>query len=179
MLVRARYERGGTGTVVGYSVALRAVEGERPVWFGGERLSRELTLPRLRENWSALEPAQLADAWQRGQTRVRTRVLPSPELEAQCARELEAMGQLLREVPEGEHGTWAHVARAASGVFAAWSLRTEPEPGPLAHASRSLARTGQLRRRDLGSRGGRRSIPPNGPPATCSPRTSSRARALG
>ena len=153
VVVRARYEPGGTSKVDGYSVALRPPDGERPVWFGGGKLSRELTLPRLRENWPALGPAQLADAWQtRGQRQARTRVSPSIELQAQCARELEAMQQLLREVPAGEHGTWAHVARAASGVFAAWSLRMEPEPGPLAYASRTLARTGQLRRRNLGRR---------------------------
>jgi hypothetical protein len=51
-----------------------------------------------------------------------------------------------------DRGTWAHLARDAAGVLAAWSLRTEVEPGPLAEASRSLARSAQLRRQDVGRR---------------------------
>ena len=38
VLVRPRYEQGSTEEVVGYSVALRRSDGERPVWFGGGRL---------------------------------------------------------------------------------------------------------------------------------------------
>jgi hypothetical protein len=48
VLWRARFGEGGRSEVVGYCVALPARHGERPVWYGGGRLSRELTLPRLR-----------------------------------------------------------------------------------------------------------------------------------
>src|SRR3546814_3025211 len=37
--------------VAGYAVARGPVGDERPVWFGGGRLARDLSLPRLREGW--------------------------------------------------------------------------------------------------------------------------------
>ncbi len=73
--------------------------------------------------------------------------------------ELAVLRDRLRQLPVDDRGTWAHLARDAAGVLAAWSLRTEPEPGPLAHASRSLARTAQLRRQHVHRRRWR-SIPP-------------------
>jgi hypothetical protein len=48
LLARPRYGPGGREAVVGYSVALRPAAGETVVWFGGGRLGRDLTLPRLR-----------------------------------------------------------------------------------------------------------------------------------
>ena len=52
------------------------------------------------------------------------------------------------EVPTAR-ATWARVARETSGAFAAWSQRVEATPGPLADASRTLARTAQIRARDV------------------------------
>ncbi|MDQ6839294.1 MAG: hypothetical protein M3137_13450, partial [Actinomycetota bacterium] len=69
MLIRPRYGSGGRKEVVGYSVAVpvaketetdraaRVAEGKpepKPVWFGGGKLGRDLTLPALRARW---EPA--------------------------------------------------------------------------------------------------------------------------
>lgn len=51
----------------------------------------------------------------------------------------------LRQVPVEDRDTWARVARETSGAFAAWSLRVEDTPGPLAATSDALARYGQLR----------------------------------
>jgi hypothetical protein len=51
----------------------------------------------------------------------------------------------LRSVPLEDRATWAHVARDTAGAFAAWSQRVEATPGPLAEASRTLARSAQLR----------------------------------
>jgi hypothetical protein len=47
-------------------------------------------------------------------------------------------------VPAEDTATWAQVARETSGAFAAWSLRVEPTPGPLAATARQLARSAQL-----------------------------------
>jgi hypothetical protein len=149
VLVRPRYGAGGRGEVTGYSVALPATAGRRSVWYGGGRLSRELTLPRLRSGWATLEGDALSAAWRAARgagPRWRRGSAASPELQARCARELAQMRVRLRDVPAGDHGTWAHVAREAAGVLAAWSLRAEREPGPLAEAARAVARTGQLRR---------------------------------
>jgi hypothetical protein len=152
VLCRPRFAEGNRGEVVGYSVALPALGGQRPAWYGGGRLSRELTLPRLRATWPALGVEQPAAVWaSRGADRPSrwSSSLPSPELEARCALELAELRERLRQVPVDDRGTWAHLARDAAGVLAAWSLRTEPEPGPLADASRSLARSGQLRREQV------------------------------
>ncbi len=155
VLCRPRYAEGSTSEVVGYSVALPARQGERPVWFGGGRLSRELTLPRLRSTWPETPADQHAAIWKpaaRSAPAARTSEPPSAELQARCARELAGLRERLRAVPPEDRGTWAQVARDAAGVLAAWSLRTEPEPGPLAEASRTLARSGQLRKQDVSRR---------------------------
>jgi hypothetical protein len=159
LLVRPRYASQSTSEVVGYSVALRpTMKGQGPVWYGGGRLSRELTLPRLRENWLETDNAAVADAWQAGATsgvgprRARTRRAASREVQERCASELAALRERLLEIPADDTATWAHAAREAAGVFAAWSLRTEPAPGPLAETSRVLARSAQLRRREVGGR---------------------------
>jgi hypothetical protein len=158
VLVRPRYTQGSSSEVVGYSVALRPIDGQRSVWYGGGRLSRELTLPRLRENWPDLDPDVVATAWRSQETTEsprrpgRTRRPVSPELQERCAQDLADLRERLLKIPADDRTTWAHAAREASGVFAAWSLQTEPTPGPLAETSRILARSGQLRRRDLPGR---------------------------
>lgn len=53
----------------------------------------------------------------------------------------------------GADGQWAHVARQASGVFAAWSTATEPVPGRLAAASDDLARLASTHRSAVARRG--------------------------
>lgn len=51
LLVRPRYADGRTDVITGYSVAERPQAGERPIWYGGGHLGRDLTLPRLRDGW--------------------------------------------------------------------------------------------------------------------------------
>ena len=63
VLVRPRYDTGTTGSVVGFSVATTPTAAERaaggkPVWFGGGRLAKDLTLPRLRDEWETTGTAQ-------------------------------------------------------------------------------------------------------------------------
>ena len=48
VLARPRFAAGSQDVVTGFSVALRPPKGETAVWFGGGRLARDLTLPRLR-----------------------------------------------------------------------------------------------------------------------------------
>lgn len=155
LLVRPRYASQSTSDVVGYSVALRPTQGQAPVWYGGGRVSRELTLPRLRENWPDVNGTAVANAWRAQATstpeagRPRTRRSPSREVQERCATELAALRERLLEIPAQDTATWAHVAREAAGVFAAWSLQTESTPGPLAETSRVLARSAQLRRSEV------------------------------
>ena len=153
VLVRPRLASGREDVVTGYSVGLRPTDGEKPVWYGGGRLDRDLTLPRLREEWpdtpqAAGEAAAEWSAARRGQRPVapgRETHQADPQLWQQAARELAALREQLRAVPPGDVDTWARVARQTSGAYAAWSMRVEPTPGPLAAGAAALARCAQTR----------------------------------
>ncbi|MFH5824468.1 hypothetical protein [Georgenia sp. AZ-5] len=61
VLLRPRFADGRTDVVTGYSVARRPEAGERPIWYGGGHLARDLSLPRLREAWPD-NPTAASDA---------------------------------------------------------------------------------------------------------------------
>jgi len=138
------YDRGrGRGRVTGYKVRLAGEDGER--WYGGGHIAKDLTLPALRAagNWPTLDGDQVA-AW----TDATIRTLEPPNyatvMEAETA--LAELRQRLTEVDVGDRVTWAHVARDASGMINAISLRTEPQPGPLADAAYAIAATATINR---------------------------------
>ena len=148
VLVRARFATGSREDAVGYAVALRPPHGEKPAWYPGGALSRELTLPRLRTRWKPTDRPVLA--WQPAAHRADLagqipRQSISPDLAQRCVVELTQLHGELRKVPSDDLGTWVRVAAETAAVFAAWSLRTEIRAGPLAAASRSLARSAQIR----------------------------------
>ncbi|GGE98440.1 hypothetical protein [Mycetocola zhadangensis] len=156
VLIRPRFAAGRDDVVAGYSVALRPAKGTAPIWYGGGRLARDLTLPRLREGWpDAPATAQAAaDEWRatsknpwqyRPVAPGREETAPDPQLWKQYTDELAQLRKQLRDVPVSDRATWAHVARETSGVFAAWSQRVEATPGPLAETSRELARSAHVR----------------------------------
>jgi len=156
VLIRPRYAAGRDDVVAGYSVTVRPAGSERPVWYGGGRLARDLTLPRLREGWpDSPQTAQGAvDEWRatsknpwqyRPVAPGREETTPDPELWEKYSRELGELRMQLRDVPVTDRATWAHVARETSGAFAAWSQRVEATPGPLAATSRELARSAHIR----------------------------------
>lgn len=155
VLVRPRLASGREDVVTGYSVALRPAGGEQPVWYGGGRLDRDLTLPRLRAEWpdtpqAAGEAAAEWTAARRGQRPVnpgRETAEADPALWQQAARELAQLREQLRAVPPGDVHEWARVARQTSGALSAWSTRVEPTPGPLAAGAAALARSAQTRTR--------------------------------
>ncbi|OZC46341.1 MULTISPECIES: relaxase/mobilization nuclease domain-containing protein [Nocardiaceae] len=158
LLVRPRYEKGTTGEVVGYSVATaptpaERANGGRPVWYGGGRLSKDLTLPRLRDEWDQSEDARTAAAaeWKatrRGTavtvTNGRERTPIDPTLIARAATDIGKWNSYLASIPTTDTAQWARAAGRTSGVFAAWSARMEPTPGPLATAARTLADSAQI-----------------------------------
>ena len=156
VLIRPRFAAGRDDVVSGYSVAVRPPAGEKPIWYGGGRLARDLTLPRLREGWpDSPQAAQGAvDEWRataknpwqyRPVTPGREESTPAPELWKQYSDEIGQLRKQLRDVPVTDRATWAHVARETAGAFAAWSQRVEATPGPLAQTSRELARSAHLR----------------------------------
>ncbi|MEF2978147.1 relaxase/mobilization nuclease domain-containing protein [Subtercola sp. YIM 133946] len=163
VLIRPRFAAGRDDVVAGYSVALRPEKGQPVIWHGGGKLARDLTLPELRKGWpdrpetatvavqewraTAKNPWQYTPANPGRETRE-----PSPDLWTQYARELRALREKMQAVPASDRDAWARVARETSGAFAAWSQRVETTPGPLAEASRSLARSAHLRAHETKAR---------------------------
>jgi len=155
VLVRPRYAPGGTTEVVGYSVALRPTPGGKPVWFGGGRLGRDLTLPALREQWQPLDLAAEAAVLRRwqghrppaGLTTQSALKAAARSQSSDWGRAAERLEQVAASVAQGATMTperWRHVAREAAGVAASLACRLEPErPGPLSAAADQLARCAQ------------------------------------
>lgn len=160
VLARPRYAAGRDDVVLGYSVALRPGRhgrvgglGERPIWFGGGHLGRDLSLPRLRADWPDT-PRAAGDAVAEWTAARRNRrpvapgrelTEPAPGLWREYAAELGDLRARLRTVPIGDQATWARVAKETSGAFAAWSQRVEAVPGPLAAAADTIAASAQVR----------------------------------
>lgn len=157
LLVRARYADGRTDVITGYSVAERPEAGERPIWYGGGHLGRDLTLPRLRGEWvdtptGATEAAAEWNAAKRGRRVVepgREAHEPDPEQWDKINGELRELVDRLRSIPVDDRDTWATVARQSSGALAAWSNATEETPGDLAAASEALSRSAQTYKRTV------------------------------
>ena len=151
LLVRARFADGRGDVVTGYSVAARPEHGERPIWYGGGHLGRDLSLPRLRKDWpDSPEGANAAAAEWAAARRGRRPVAPGleardpdPQTWQKMAEDVSAAVERLRQVPLDDRGTWATVARQTAGVLAAWSTATEDEPGDLAAAAHALSKSAQ------------------------------------
>ena len=135
-------------------MAERPQAGERPIWYGGGHLGRDLTLPRLRSEWpdtpgGASDAAAEWNAAKRGRRVVapgRESHEPDPELWGQRSADLRDLVDRLRSVPVDDRDTWATVARQTAGTLAAWSNATEQTPGDLAAASEALSRSAQTYR---------------------------------
>ena len=157
LLVRPRYADGRTDVITGYSVAERPQAGERPIWYGGGHLGRDLTLPRLRDGWpdTVTGASEAADEWnaaKRGRRVVapgREASEPDPELWDKRNAELSQLVDRLRSIPVDDRDTWATVARQTAGALAAWSNATEETPGDLAAAADALSRSAQTYRRTV------------------------------
>jgi hypothetical protein len=161
VLVRPRFAADRDDVVAGYSVALRpGSRDETIVWHGGGRLARDLTLPRLRDGWPDTPQSARAgvDEWRatwRNPVRYtpvapgREQHEPGPALWREYTDQVTQLRDQLSTVDPSDRAAWARVARETSGAFAAWSQRVEATPGPLSDASRTLARTAQIRARDV------------------------------
>lgn len=152
LLVRPRRQDGGGGAV-GYSVAMAPAAGESPIWFGGGSLARDLTLPRLRQEWAAAPPSSFEDEWVTASRQGRLR----PGREAQevpdsAARMVETADRLA-EVAAQAYAVGAPeealqllgVTHDVAGALAAASHRLESTPGEMAALSRELGRFPQTR----------------------------------
>jgi len=156
LLVRPRFADGRTDVVTGFSVAERPRRGERPIWYGGGRLARDLTLPRLRaeQGWpdTPTGASAAAEEWTaaKRQRRIarpgREAAAPDPQQWQALTSELDQLSRRLGSIGIDDRDAWAGVAREGAGVLAAWSNAVEDEPGELAAASEALSRSGQTYR---------------------------------
>lgn len=155
LLIRPRFAVGTQDVITGYSVAERPARGDRPVWYGGGRLARDLTLISLRQEWpddpfKASEAAAEWNAAYRGRRPAapgRETSEPTPQLWAQHAVELDRIRRELAAIPTSDRDTWPVIARQTAGVLSAWSLRLEAIPGELAAAADLVSRSAQTYRR--------------------------------
>jgi hypothetical protein len=150
VLLRPRFETGGKEAVVGYSVAFRTVDGNTPIWFGGGKLAKDLTLPTLRQFWevSVADRKSAVIEWSAAKAVApgRETILGSPDDWRRAVVAIERAIEKLKEVPVSDLAAWRGAAREAAGLFAAWSRRFEGDsPGPMAVAADTLARSAQNR----------------------------------
>lgn len=152
LLMRPRYEKNTTDVVIGYSVAERPRKGERPIWFGGGKLARDLGLGQLRMQWpdTAQDSLDAVAEWNaaarnKRQAKPSKPRLTTTEMWETNTKKAKELADRLQSIPLGDHATWAKAARETSGVFAAWSNQVENGAGPLANTAAELAKTAQLR----------------------------------
>jgi hypothetical protein len=148
VLVRPRFETGGQDAVVGYSVALRSTVDDKPIFFGGGKLAKDLTLPSLRQFWeqSAADRLAAVAEWRATESKAPGRETGPSGADnwTQAVAEAERMAEKLKAVPVSDLAAWRGAAWEAAGVFAASSRRFEGEsPGPMAATADALARSAQ------------------------------------
>lgn len=61
-----------------------------------------------------------------------------------AAEDIGKWNTYLTSIPVEDTAQWARAAGRTAGVFAAWSARTEPTPGPLAKAAAELSKSAQI-----------------------------------
>jgi hypothetical protein len=150
VLLRPRFETGGKDAVVGYSVAVRTRDGAAPIWFGGGKLARDLTLPNLRQFWevSVADRTSAVIEWSAAKAVApgREAIVGIPDDWRRAAGAIERAVEKLKEVPVSDLAAWRGASREAAGLFAGWSRRFERDtPGPMAAAADALARSAQSR----------------------------------
>lgn len=154
-----------TGAVRGWCVGTPGQGQRGAVLSSGGTIAKDLTLPRLRNNWDdtpeAREAAEQAwaeaeDAYARymdGDTSAvqKTAPLPQPIAAADRAMQTHAMlaeaqrwSTRFARIPASDTVAFAAAARQAAGVFSAWSLASEIKPGIMARAAKTLSRYAQL-----------------------------------
>lgn len=152
LLVRPYFAKGGTEQVSGYSVALRPVHGERPIWYGGGTLAKDLTLPALRAGWPDTSRSDAVSEWQAAAAGRRFATAdPQAVSPAQNREYFSQLSGYLRTISEAnvnDPAEYAAIAREGAGLFAAWAVAAGAEGDEnakaLADASRLFARHAEL-----------------------------------
>jgi hypothetical protein len=144
IVIKPRYGPGSTSEVVGYKVAVPPAEGQGWQFYGGGRLARDLSLPKLRESWTG--PGQEATGaavaeWRAAHTGAavaesagRETGVPVAGAERIAAERWREFNQALEVLPHDAAAGWAAAARQTSAALTAWR---DPQT---AHTARTLAR---------------------------------------
>lgn len=160
VVVKPYYAKGSTDVVTGYRAALKPADRkDKPVFYGGGRLGKDLTLPRLREAWGApsLADAEAASGEWRAAFQGRPVVggqgretVPlerlAPGAQDVAAANYAAFNAGLAAVPIGDRASWADAARDASGVLSAWARLDQVNAEELRGAASAMSRSAQLAR---------------------------------
>lgn len=144
MILRPRFAKGSQDEVVGYSVALRPVHGEAPIWYGGNTLGKDLSLPSLRAGWPEDDRAAAVAEWDAAR---RGKATVAPErgevTGVELAAYFEEMSEYLRTASTAsvdEPSAYARIAREGAGLFSSWAVAAGREGDAAAKELREAAR---------------------------------------
>ncbi|TKG61537.1 relaxase/mobilization nuclease domain-containing protein [Prauserella endophytica] len=144
VLVRARYAPGGRSEVVGYSVALAPEAGAQPVWYGGGRLARDLSLTAIRRRWDGHDPAASLGAWSKNATLDARRPLVASSW-SQAHRAVADFERLALATPLSDTVSWRAYARETAEALAGLSTRApQSERIVLQRAATQLSRVAEM-----------------------------------
>lgn len=157
VVVKPYYAKGSTDVVAGYKAALKPeTYNDRMVFYGGGRLGKDLSLPRIRESFGepSIADASAASAeWSaasKGHAPAhaggRDDVALAPDASVKAARMLGEYNDRLASIPHTDEAAWGDVARDASGALSAWAKLDPENRDALNAASAQVARSAQVRR---------------------------------
>lgn len=148
---RPRFAPGRTDVVTGYWVGLHAPAGQRTQWYGGGRLARDLTLPRLRARWpdTPHSAQQAVDAWRQAWRGMPPQHISSRAEMAARVAALDAYAGALRGIDVRDPMALADASRDVAGLLGAQALAAGDGRAIelLSDAARAAGRAAQTHRR--------------------------------
>lgn len=148
---RPRFAQGTQDVVTGYWVGLHPKAGQRTQWYGGYKLARDLSLPRLRSRWpdTPVSAQQAVDAWRRAWRGMPPSQVSSRADMAARVQALDAYAHALRGIDITDPVALADATRDVAGLLGAHALAaTDPRAiETLTRAARTAGRACQTHRR--------------------------------
>lgn len=151
IVIKPYFAKGTTDVVSGYKVALRPESySDKLVFFGGGRLAKSLTLPRVRETWPepSLEDATAASAeWQatfRGQratTQGRETRPIGDKAPAVALRRFAEFNDRLASIPYSDTSAYARAAGDVAATMTAWAKWDSEAAPTLREGARIVSRS--------------------------------------
>lgn len=148
---RPRFAQGTQDVVTGYWVGLHPKAGQRTQWYGGYKLARDLSLPRLRSRWpdTPVSAQQAVDAWRQAWQGMPPSHVSSRAEMAARVQALDTYAQALRGIDVTDPVALADATRDVAGLLSAHALAaTDPRAiETLTRAARTAGRACQTHRR--------------------------------